>query len=245
MKRFKRSAIAVVFAAMTACVPEANAQIAVIDAANLAQNTLEALRMLQAVNNQLVQLQNEARMLADNARNLTTLPFNIVGQLQSTLATTRDLIQQAQGIPYQLRAAQSLFNTFYPFSYAPSTSGAAMALDSLVRWNHSLSALQTTIGMQAQAATNLDADSAYLATLVNQSQSAVGILQAAQATNQLLALHSRQAIQEQQLRATSDRSAALELARTVAAEARSREVRRRFAGSGTPYTAQPVNFYGF
>src|SRR5262249_38526941 len=115
----------------------------------------------------------------------------------------------------------------------------------LLRWNDSLSALQTAVSMQAQAATNLDADASYLATLVSQSQGAIGILQATQATNQLLALQSRQAIQEQQLRVTSDRSAALELARGVAAEARAREVRRRFAGTGTPYTAQAVNFYGF
>src|SRR5258708_14510936 len=46
-------------------------------------------------------------------------------------------------------------------------------------------------------------------------------------SNQLLALQSRQAIQEQQLRLTQDRSAALEQARSVAAEARSREVRDR------------------
>jgi P-type conjugative transfer protein TrbJ len=246
MNRVMKHLIAVALAGLIAWTPPpANAQIAVIDAANLGQNTLAALRMLQAVNNQLVQLQNEAQMLINEARNLTTLPFNIVAQLQATLATTTQLIQQAQGITYQLQTAQSRFNTFYPFGYGPAVSGASMAFDSFIRWSYSLQALQTNIGMQAQAATNLDADSAYLAALVGQSQGAVGILQAAQATNQLLALHSRQAIQEQQLRVASDRSAALELARTVAAEARSREVRRRFVGSGTPYTPQSVNFYGF
>jgi P-type conjugative transfer protein TrbJ len=41
-----------------------------------------------------------------------------------------------------------------------------------------------------------------LTNLVNQSQSAVGELQATQATNQLLALQARQMIAEQQLRIT-------------------------------------------
>ena len=95
-----------------------------------------------------------------------------------------------------------------------------MAADALQRWTYSLQALQTTIGMQAQGAQNLASDENSLATLVQQSQGAVGILQAAQATNQLLALQSRQSIQEQQLRLTQDRSAALEQARAVAAEAR-------------------------
>ena len=118
-----------------------------------------------------------------------------------------------------------------------------MAADALQRWTHSLQALQTTIGMQAQAAQNLPSDESSLAILVEQSQSAVGILQAAQATNQLLALQSRQFIQDQQLRLTQDRGVALEQARSVAAEARSREVRRRFLGNGTPYTPQPISFY--
>ena len=120
-----------------------------------------------------------------------------------------------------------------------------MAADALQRWTYSLQALQTTISMQAQSAQNLAVDQNSLAVLVQQSQGAIGILQAAQATNQLLALQSRQSIQEQQLRLTQDRSAALEQARAVAAEARTREVRRRFVGNGTQYTPQPINFYGF
>ena len=99
--------------------------------------------------------------------------------------------------------------------------------------------------MQSQAAQNVAADENALAVLVSQSQGAIGIVQATQATNQLLALHARQQIQEQQLHLTQDRSAALEQARLVTAEARAREVRRRFEGNGARYTAQPINFYGF
>ena len=65
-----------------------------------------------------------------------------------------------------------------------------------------------------------------------------------QATNQLLALQAKQSIQAQQLRITQDRAVALEQARQVAVQERAREVRRRFMGSGTPYTPYTVNFYG-
>src|SRR5205823_913003 len=191
------------------------------------------------INNQVLQLQNEAQMLINEARNLTALPFSIVAQLRATLTLTTQLINQAQGIAYQLGQAQALFAHFYPPSYGPGVPGITMATDALQRWTYSLQALQTAISMQAQAAQNLASDEGSLATLVAQSQGAIGILQAAQATNQLLALQSRQSIQEQQLRLTQDRSAALEQARSVAAEARSREVRRRFLGNGTPYTPQP------
>jgi P-type conjugative transfer protein TrbJ len=224
-------------------VPHARGQLAVFDASNFVKNSLTAARSLEEINNQLLQLQNEATMLVNEARNLTKLPFNIVGQLQATLALTTQLIAQAQGIAFQLAQAQAQFSRFYPTAYGSGTSGAAMAADALQRWTISLQALQTTIGMQAQAAQNLASDQNSFASLVQQSQGAIGILQAAQATNQLLALQSRQSIQEQQLRLTQDRSTALEQARSVAAEARSREVRFRFLGNGTQYTPQPINTF--
>lgn len=230
--------------ALLAVVP-ARAQLVVFDPSNFGQNALTAAHTLEQINNQVIQLQHEATMLVNEARNLTTLPFNIVNQLRAALALTTQLIAQAQGIPYQLSQAQSQFSRFYPTAYGSGTSGARMSADSLQRWMHSLQALQTTISMQAQSAQNLAVDENSLATLVQQSQGAIGIVQAANATNQLLALQSRQSIQEQQLRLTQDRSAALEQARAVAEEARSREVRVRFMGNGTQYTPQPINFYGF
>lgn len=238
----KHSLRPLAFAACLFITLPANA-IIVFDPSNFVENSLTAARSLEEINNQLLQLQNEATMLVNEARNLTKLPFNIVGQLQATLALTTQLIAQAQGIAYQLAQARAQFARFYPAAYGPGTSGATMAADALQRWTHSLQALQTTIGMQAQAAQNLASDENSLAILVQQSQGAIGILQAAQATNQLLALQSRQSIQEQQLRLTQDRSAALEEARSVAAEARSREVRRRFLGAGTQYTPQPIGFF--
>ena len=220
------------------------AQITVFDPSNFVQNSLTAARTLMEVNNQLVQLQNEAQMLLNDAMNLTSLPFNIVNQLRATLATTSALIRQAQGIAFDLTRARSQFNASYPAFYPSGTSGAALLADNLQRGINSLDALQTTVDMQAQAAQNLGADESYLAELVGRSQAAIGALQAMQATNQLLALQSRQAIQEQQLRLTQDRAVALEHARGVAEEARSRVVRERFIGNGTPYTPQAVGGFG-
>jgi P-type conjugative transfer protein TrbJ len=223
----------------------AQAQFTVFDPLNFVQNTLTAARALEEINNQLRQLENEATMLVNEARNLETLPFNIVAQLRSTLATTNRLIADARGISFRLSDAQATFSRFYPDSYSAGASGLAMAEDAQQRWRHSLQALQSTVAMQAQAAENLSSDENALAGLVEQSQSAIGALQAIQAGNQLMALHSRQLIQEQQLRLTQDRSAALESARSVAAEARAREVRKRFLGDGVRYTPQPVDFFGF
>ena len=223
----------------------AEAQLTVFDPANFGQNTLTAARSLMEVNNQIKQLENEATMLINEARNLTSLPFNIVAQLRATLAQTTALINQAQGIVFQLAQARAQFDGGYPMNYSPSISGATMFADSQQRWFNSLQALRTTVSMQAQAAQNLSSDEDSLATLVARSQEAIGALQAMQATNQLLALQSRQTIQDQQLRLTQDRAVAVEQARAVGEEARAREVRRRFVGEGVRYTPQAISGFGF
>jgi len=223
----------------------ADAQLTVFDPANFGQNTLTAARSLMEVNNQIKQLENEATMLINEARNLTSLPFNIVAQLRATLAQTTALINQAQGIVFQLAQTRAQFDGGYPMNYSPSISGATMFADSQQRWFNSLQALRTTVSMQAQAAQNLSSDEDSLATLVARSQEAIGALQAMQATNQLLALQSRQTIQDQQLRLTQDRAVALEQARVVGEEARAREVRRRFVGEGVRYTPQAISGFGF
>jgi type IV secretion system protein TrbJ len=233
------------FIALLGTAPRAEAQLTVFDPANFVQNTLTAARSLMEVNNQIMQLENEATMLLNEARNLTSLPFNIVAQLRAALAQTTALINQAQGIAFQLAHARAQFDGGYPMNYTPNITGATMFADSQQRWFNSLQALRTTISMQAQAAQNLTSDEDSLATLVARSQVAIGALQAMQATNQLLALQSRQTIQDQQLRLTQDRAVALEQARIVGEEARAREVRRRFVGEGVRYTPQAIGGFGF
>jgi P-type conjugative transfer protein TrbJ len=216
----------------------------VFDASNFMQNMLTAARALEQINNQVEQLQNEAQMLRNQARNLQGLDFSVLSELRSTLAATNQLIQQAQGLAFNVSRMEEEFKRLYPESISAALSGAQMAGDARQRWRNSLEALRTATQVQSQAMQNFASDEEALTDLVNRSQSATGALQAMQATNQLLALQSRQAIQAQQLQITQDRATALEQARQVAVQERAREVRRRFMGSGTPYTPRSVNFYG-
>jgi P-type conjugative transfer protein TrbJ len=214
----------------------AHAQWLVIDPANVLQSTLTALRSLTQIQNQIQQLANETVMLENEARNLKGLNFSTLNRLLATLQTTNQLINQAQGLGFNLLRAEEGFAQGYPTAYPNAVSNAQMAQDAHQRWSNSLEALRTSIAVQSQAQTNFASDQASLTDLVNQSQSAVGALQATQATNQLLALHARQMIAEQQLRITQDRAVALEAARAIAAEERAREVRAQFNATGVPYT---------
>jgi P-type conjugative transfer protein TrbJ len=215
----------------------------VIDPTNLAQNTLTAVRTLEVVNNQVSQLQNETQMLLNQGRHLATLDYNVINRLRASLANTKRLLAEAQGLAYEVQRLDQEFVRLYPTEYASGVSSQRMAQEARKRWKQGLDGLHTAMRVQAQVTQSLAQDENVLADLVQQSQSAVGALQVAQATNQLLALQAKQSSQAQQLQITQNRAIALELARQAAAAEEARELRRRFMGSGTPYTPYPVQFY--
>lgn len=240
----KKHLLAAAAASLIALAPAVRAQAIVFDPSNFSQNILTAARTLEQINNQIRQLQNEAQMLTNQGRNLTGLDFSALGELRAALSATNRLIQQGQGLAFQVAQTETEFRRLYPASYTAAISGSQMTADARTRWSHSLQALRIATSVQSQAVQNFASDEQALTDLVNRSQSAAGALQAMQATNQLLALQSRQAMQAQQLQITQDRAAALEQARQVAVQERAREVRRRFQGEGTRYTPYAVDFYG-
>ncbi len=77
-----------------------HAQWAVFDATNYVQNVAQVAKEVQQIENQVQQLQHEAQMLENQAKNLQHLDFNIVGRLQANLATTEQLFNENQGIPF-------------------------------------------------------------------------------------------------------------------------------------------------
>jgi P-type conjugative transfer protein TrbJ len=239
----KKTLLAVATAALMSALPAAHAQWVVIDPTNLAQNLMTAANTLEQINNQVKQLQNQAQSLTNQAKNLTGLDFSALNELRAALSATNQLIQQAQGLAFNVQQMETQFQQLYPESFSATVSSGQMVLDARKRWTNSLDALRTATKVQSQAVQNFASDESTLTDLVSRSQSAVGALQATQATNQLLALQARQSIQAQQLQITQDRTAALEQARQVAVQERAREVRRRFMGAGTPYTPAAVNFY--
>src|SRR5712664_4630755 len=80
-----------------------SAQLVVFDPNNYAQDVLTAARALQQINNQIVSLQNQAQMLINQARNLATLPFSSLLQLEQSIQRTQQLLAQAQRIAYDIQ----------------------------------------------------------------------------------------------------------------------------------------------
>jgi P-type conjugative transfer protein TrbJ len=229
-------------ALLAAGVP-ARAQMTVFDPSNFSQNVLTAARTLQQVNNGIQSLQNEAMFLINQARNLASLPYSSLAQLQQSIGQTRQLLTQAQRIAYDVGAIDQAFSQNYPQSYGASMSAPQLLADAQARWQNSLAGFQDAMRVQAGVVGNLDRTRAEIEALVSSSQSATGALQAAQSGNQLVALQTNQLADLTAVMASLARAQSLESARTVASQAQAREQLQRFLNYGPGYQPQTARMF--
>ena len=215
----------------------------VFDPANYSQNLLTAVRTLEMIGHQIRQLQNEAQMLINMARQLESLDFSSLAQLDQTIGQIDGLIEQAGGLAFEIASVEQAFAELYPEQYGDRIPSDDLADHARERWMHVRSALEHAMRTQAEITQGIADDRSLIEALVGQSQGAVGMLQAQQAANQLIAHQSTQMIELQQLLAAQGRADALELARQTAAEERAREQLHRFLGDGDAYAPTPVTIF--
>ncbi|WP_421950805.1 P-type conjugative transfer protein TrbJ [Pelagibacterium sp.] len=208
----------------------------VYDPTNHAENILTAARSLEQINNQVQQLANEAQMLINQAQNLVSLPTSIAGELQGSLNQVDQLIRNAQGIAYDLSEIDSAYRELFPEEYADSVSTSDILQDARESWNLAREGFRHALEVQAEVVGEIRSDAATLDRLVDESQGAVGNLQAVQAGNQLTALAAKQSMQLQSLLAASTRAEALDRADALAAHERGQARFERFMGDGSAYT---------
>ena len=220
----------------------ASAQMHVFDPTNYSQNLLTAARTLQQVNNQILSLQNEAQMLINQARHLTSLPYSSLQQLQQSIGRTRQLLGQAQNIAYDVQQIDRAFST----TYAPASanqSAQSLIANARTRWENSVAGLQDALRIQATVVGNLDTNRSEMAALIDASQGAAGALEAAQAGNQLVALQAQQLADLTATVAAQGRAQSLEAAARVAAQDQAREQLRRFLAPNTGYQPSTVRMF--
>jgi P-type conjugative transfer protein TrbJ len=230
-------------AAVLAMSLPAHGQMTVFDPSNYSQNLLIAARTLQQVNNGIQSLQNEAMFLINQARNLASLPYSSLAQLQQSIGQTRQLLSQAQRIAYDVTSIDQAFSRTYSQSYGSSTSSPQLLADAEARWQNSLAGFQDAMRVQAGVVGNLDRTRAEIDALVSSSQSATGALQAAQSGNQLIALQTNQLADLTAVMASIARAQSLESARAVASQAQAREQLQRFLDYGPGYQPQTARMF--
>ena len=227
---------------------QAGATVPVIDIANLSQNVLTAARTLEEVNNQITQIQQGIAMLENEARNLTSLPFSVLADLQSSMGQIDQLMGQAQSLTYNVQQVQAQFQQLYPNYQSANFQGnvtqAGLLADANARWQASVNTFQHTMEVQSQIVASIPADQEDLSALVGQSQASVGALQAIQASNQLLALQARQLSATQDLIAADARAQAANAMQNAEVQSAAAADWQRFYGNGVSYTPIPVNVFG-
>lgn len=225
-----RAALPVGAAALALPAP-AQAQITIIDIDSYANAT----RTLKIIDQQVQQLQNEAQALLKMDLNLARTDFPELAQLTDRMKEIGALIQQAQGVAFKVGQVDDQFRQLYP-DFDARLSANAGAAQAKSRLDAAMAGFRQTMKVQADIAENVESDVATLAALSAKSQSAVGALQVGQATNQLLALATKQQLQIQQLLAAQFRADATDAARRAQAELDAHATTTKFLGSGTAYT---------
>ncbi len=231
-------------AAIYFCVASGPAQaIIVYDPANYAQNVLTAARALQQINNQIRQLQNQTQMLINQGRNLTSLPFSSQQAVQQNMSQIGSLLSQASRIAYNVQAVDQEFARHYPTTISSGTSDQALVASAQARWLNSVAAFQHSMDVQAGVVATMPSTQAQAGQLVSVSQGAVGVLQAAQAGNQLMALQSKQLADLTALIAAQGRAQALDAANAAAARADAQARFQRFLNAGQGYQPPSVQMF--
>lgn len=231
MKHF--AAIFICALPLAALAPQpASAQLAVYDPANHAQNILQAVRALQELENQLRQLSHEIQMLENMARNLETLPVNVAHAIiRDRILRIEELMRQAEGIGASVEGIERDYDDLYPEAYSGAPPAQAELVEaSRERWRQSRAAWRHALEVSAAALENNQADGSAIAGLVDESQTAIGQLQATQAGNQLSAVTAQQLIQMEAMLAAHYRAEAMQQARDLAEAERGRVRTLSFLG---------------
>jgi P-type conjugative transfer protein TrbJ len=226
-----------VLGAVASCVPRTAAQMTVFDPANFQQNLLSAARALEQINNQVLQLQNQALTIARMDQNLVRLGSTMSPDLQRTLGAIQGLLRAGDGIALRLAATQSGYGELFPKQASAALTHDDALRHAKARWDEQYAAFQRAALLQGQIADGIETDTGLLATAMGRSRDAVGALEAAQAGNELTALNVKQSLALQGLLAAQYRAETTKRARDLAAEEDARQRFKTFLGTGTAYTA--------
>jgi P-type conjugative transfer protein TrbJ len=239
--RFRHMTAASVITAAIALSSAPASAFIVFDPTNYSQNLLQAARALEQIQNQITSLQNEAQMLINQAKNLTSLPTSLLGQIEGNFSQMKNLLGEADKLAYSVQDIESQFTSTYE-NFGSDLSSQQLVDGARERWQTSVSAFEHSLKAGAVAVDNIEGTQEQTSALVGASQSAVGVLQATQAGNQLLAVQARQVSDLTAMMAAQGRANALEQARRAAAQEQAREQFSRFM-TGSGYSPSSVKMF--
>ena len=116
----------------------------VFDPTNYGENVLSAARALEQINNQILSLQNEAQMLLNQARNLTSLPTSLLSDIQANNTRMQMLLRQAERLAYDVQSIEQGFQQSYS-GFAAGQTDAQLVDVARSRWQDSVQAFEHAV----------------------------------------------------------------------------------------------------
>lgn len=178
----------------------AHAGIPVIDAGNLFQNILTAIRTLASNVNEATQIANQVKSLANEARHLQQMPDALAGNLLSQYTSQyAQLVSTFNNINGLARDLSSL-NAKYAALYPDRNVSGAMTTESVDKqvqqWlDESRRTIKGVYEQSGQVMAAIPKASSQIDSIVSQSQASSGALDATQAQTQMTAQVAHQLVQ--------------------------------------------------
>ena len=235
MTRIPRRLLALIAAAALIGTSTAQA-LTVFDPLNYQQNLLTAVRTLDQIQNQIRQLETAAAQLVRMDRHLQSLAGSISPDLQSTLSQLRTRLGEGEALALKVRETDAAYERLFPKAFPDALSGDDLTRAAKSRWDETYAGFRRSALIQGQVTEATETDARLLDQILTRSQGSAGALQAAQAGNELSALHVKQSLQLQTLLATQTRAETTDRARTLVAQQQARDQFKSFLGDGRAYT---------
>lgn len=217
--------------------------IIVFDPTNFSQNILTALRTLQSNINEATQIANQVQGLANDARNLQSLPVSTLSAFQTQFRALLTVVNNIQGLAQDYAHLQAQFEQMFPdYSQITGTLSTQAVSADLQKWlDNNRTTLQGAVTTGAALLQQLPQNQADITTLVNSSQGAQGALQALQSGNQLSAQIAGQLMNlNTQMGTYQQAQMAYLLERNAEKVASQRRLQDVMKDWNTPVTAPPI-----
>lgn len=163
--------------------------ITVYDPANHAQNILSAVRAAISNVNEAKMLAHQVQSLANDLKNLTKLDYSMVDEFSGDLHQLFGVLGQIDGLMSELDEVDARYSDLYPDyqEWHKGISGEDYQEQTRAWIDENRDMMRGALKTGAQILSSLPSSQEQIDKLVVDSQDAIGILQAAQASNQLTA----------------------------------------------------------
>lgn len=210
----------------------AQAQLPVIDPANLAQSLIQVANMIEQVKNQVRQIEQATAMLKQN-------PLQLSPELSQSIKEAREVFDAAQKIAFEVEQVGEDLRTLYPETWEKyDLEGVLKQSD---QWRaETRSSLQRSMEAEAHAAQSIAGAQSRIDRALKSSSDAEGQTGAIQASNQLLGVTAGQLAEIHTLLVAQGRSLETERMERVAREERAKEIQRRAFPSKTGRDMTPA-----